>query len=196
MENKIWKMGEYNKDTNLYFWSYQDRFHTKELWVTLEKFKEKKRKSLEYNRSKKYYYKSRYEKNKEVILSNSRKKYFERKDYKPLYYLWKNAVNRHISRKSNSHIKCELTYDDVVQIYDNQNGKCYYTGLEMVLLGAKSPYKISIDRIDSNKNYSVDNCVLCCQCINYAKNMYSVEEFRLFLKNTYNSKDFISFINE
>ena len=130
--------------------------------------------------------------NKERIKEKRKAINKYREEHNPLMLLLATSRNVSIRRKQDFDLDIEYMYN----LWDNQNGKCYYTGLEMVLLGAKSPYKISIDRIDSNKNYSVDNCVLCCQCINYAKNMYSVEEFRLFLKNTYNSKDFISFINE
>lgn len=194
MDNKIWRMGEHNPLTGLYFWAYQDKAHTKEVWLTLEKLKIKRVKSLEYNRNKKFYYKKRYDQNREQVLKNCRASYYTRKDYRPLFYLWKNAVNRHNSKKLGS--KCELTYEDIVYMFDNQQGMCHYTGLLMELTGDKSPYKISIDRIDSSLNYTRDNCVLCCQCINYAKNSYTLREFSSFLHNAYNNPHFINLINE
>src|SRR5271165_1085078 len=43
-----------------------------------------------------------------------------------------------------------------------------------------------VDRIDSSKSHSKDNCVPCCSNCNTAKNDMSVEEFKNWLKKIYN----------
>lgn len=49
-------------------------------------------------------------------------------------------------------------------------GCCEVTGLKFELLfGEKSPYLPSIDRIDSSKGYTQDNCQLVCWIYNRAK---------------------------
>lgn len=42
-----------------------------------------------------------------------------------------------------------------------------------------------IDRIDSSKGYSIDNCVTCCKHCNYAKRSMSVNEFKDWIKRLY-----------
>ena len=43
-----------------------------------------------------------------------------------------------------------------------------------------------IDRIDSSKGYTKDNCVSCCTHCNYAKHEMSVKEFKNFILSVYN----------
>lgn len=44
-----------------------------------------------------------------------------------------------------------------------------------------------IDRIDSNKDYSKNNCVPCCQMCNIMKNKFSKEDFIKKVKLIYNN---------
>ena len=55
------------------------------------------------------------------------------------------------------------------------NGKLKYTN-----------YINGIDRIDSSKGYSVDNCVPCCSKCNKMKLDYSVEDFKNHIDKIYN----------
>jgi len=43
-----------------------------------------------------------------------------------------------------------------------------------------------IDRIDSSKGYTIDNCVSCCTECNYAKHEMSVDEYKSFIQRVYN----------
>lgn len=55
----------------------------------------------------------------------------------------------------------------------------------MILSGHESgcnPRLISIDRIDSNKGYTVDNTVLCCYAVNLMKSDLSVDEMLWWCK--------------
>ena len=69
-----------------------------------------------------------------------------------------------------------LTYDDLLNQYNKQNGKCYYTGRVMDLR-INSINSLSIDRIDSGKNYSKDNIVLCCSIVNFMKKKSNIQDF-------------------
>jgi hypothetical protein len=66
--------------------------------------------------------------------------------------------------------------------FTRQNGRCYYTGIpfeiERVRRGMRRP---SLDRLDSNKGYTPDNCVLCLTAINYMKNDYDLDAFYALL---------------
>lgn len=59
-----------------------------------------------------------------------------------------------------------------------QNYKCYYTDSNLSM-SPKSKKYITIDRVDSSKGYTQDNCVICCNAINSAKNSMSLDKFIL-----------------
>lgn len=42
-----------------------------------------------------------------------------------------------------------------------------------------------VDRVDSSKGYSANNCVPCCKACNYAKNDKSVAEFKAWVQAVY-----------
>lgn len=65
--------------------------------------------------------------------------------------------------------------DFISTIYKN----CYYCGILNRYNG--------IDRIDSNKGYLMDNVVPCCTHCNRAKMDRSVEDFKKWIKLTYNN---------
>ena len=74
-----------------------------------------------------------------------------------------NAIHRNIN--------FDLTQEDLEDIYQQQEGKCYYTGREL------SKETWSPDRIDSSLGYTKDNVVLCLWDVNRMKTNYSIEEF-------------------
>lgn len=71
--------------------------------------------------------------------------------------------------------------------------KCYYCGTAPVyqsrIIGNKTETGDvinGIDRIDSNKGYTIDNCVPCCPHCNIMKMQYSVKDFLNKVKQIYN----------
>jgi 5-methylcytosine-specific restriction endonuclease McrA len=57
---------------------------------------------------------------------------------------------------------------------------CHYCGSEPSLVAKASIHTAKVngvDRVDSNKAYSLDNCVTCCRQCNCAKGAMSLEEF-------------------
>lgn len=66
----------------------------------------------------------------------------------------------------------DLPSDWGITQYNKQLGMCYYSGINMTMSFSghnRSPYVVSIDRIDNKKGYLKDNCVLCCWSINAFK---------------------------
>ena len=61
-----------------------------------------------------------------------------------------------------------LTYEQVIDIYNKQEHKCFYSGLPFVV-EKNHPMSISIDRIDNNKGYVINNIALCLYSINRGK---------------------------
>lgn len=62
-----------------------------------------------------------------------------------------------------------LEPDWAVKQYEKQKGLCFYTGSKMKVGKGSGGDTISIDRVDSTKGYSPENCVLCCWVFNSMK---------------------------
>jgi hypothetical protein len=69
-----------------------------------------------------------------------------------------------------------LSIEEIKVLWEKQNGKCFYTGIEMVTLPNHYNY-FSMDRYDSSKGYTSGNIVLCCHVINIMKKDMSEEDF-------------------
>ena len=70
----------------------------------------------------------------------------------------------------------EVSPNDLMEIWNNQNGKCAYTNIQLILPcssdynESNNNFKASIDRIDSNKPYSINNIQFTSVTVNYLKN--------------------------
>ena len=74
----------------------------------------------------------------------------------------------------------DLTPEYLIEIYNSQNGECYYSGIrmEIALKGyTTNNYVLSIDRKDSSKGYIKENIVLCCDAVNTMKMQMETSEF-------------------
>jgi len=90
-------------------------------------------------------------------------------------------------RNKENGVDCSITIDDIISIYTSQNGKCYWTGLDMTpSIISKFPSKPSLDRLDRFKGYTLDNVVLCCLAINIGRNSSSKDVFEQFILNLKN----------
>lgn len=69
-----------------------------------------------------------------------------------------------------------LTIEDIVFLKDKQNNKCVYSGEELIW-ETNNIYKASIDRIDSEKGYTLDNVQLVCLIVNQMKSNLNEKEF-------------------
>jgi hypothetical protein len=80
-----------------------------------------------------------------------------------------------------------ITPEDIMDIYDTQGGRCYWSGIKMSPnVISKFPSKPSLDRLDRFRGYTKDNVVLCCLAINIGRNSSSksiFEDFMLELKS-------------
>lgn len=84
--------------------------------------------------------------------------------------------------------KIEITLQDLKQLWEKQNGRCPYTGWELENPQntfdkmKRSPRRASVDRIDSNKDYTKDNIEFVSLIAQYAKNTFSKQELIDFCK--------------
>jgi hypothetical protein len=96
--------------------------------------------------------------------------------YSPFRYHLNNA-KRHCKKIDD--INIDLEY--LKTIWDNQNGKCAVTGLDLQVKHIhtktnktlKNPYQASLDRIDNSKGYIKGNVRFVCLMFNYARNNFS-----------------------
>ncbi len=88
-------------------------------------------------------------------------------NYTKFKYHYRNILKR------NQEI--DITIEDLKNQWDNQNGICFFTGVELELSSytkiKKNPiYSASLDRIDSNKGYVKGNIRWVSRAINWMKN--------------------------
>ena len=69
----------------------------------------------------------------------------------------------------------------IQNMYDNQNGCCALTGIKFLTeksdIHSRRPFTPSIDRIDTNKGYTIDNIRLVCSIVNIALSDFGDEAF-------------------
>jgi hypothetical protein len=108
----------------------------------------------------------------ETLIKNEYKYKSINNFLKILYYSSKgNSKTR--SKKTDF----SISFDEWINIYNNQQGKCALTGIEMTISQENNNYNISPDRIDSDKGYTKDNIQFVCVEINIAKQEHTNTEF-------------------
>lgn len=87
-----------------------------------------------------------------------------------------------IKKEERKHLKVE----DILEIYNKQNGLCAISKVPLTCIKIPKTTKVhtnlSIDRIDSNKGYELDNIQLVCAIINTMKLNLSMDEFAWWVK--------------
>lgn len=135
------------------------------------KRKNKCKKCLSENNKSGYHSKSE-EQKKEYI--DKQKKW---RDGNLIRYRVESAKHRAI-RKG---LVFEITDDIIQQKLEEQDGKCYISKQPLVM-GENDWYGISLDRLDSNLGYTVDNTILVTKFVNSSKNSLSLDEYIKLLK--------------
>lgn len=178
---KRFKRGDINPTTGNIFWSYSHSNNGHEGWLTPEAYKRKieKDKIRQKSPESKVYFKNYYQNNKQFYKEKKKGKRQLEAIESPLKLLLSNTRQRAIKRK---HV-FKLTYQNIKDLWKNQNGKCFYTKLPMTCSYAnKNPFQVSIDRRNSNEGYTIENTVLCCLSINYCKNNFNEQQLNEFLE--------------
>ena len=98
------------------------------------------------------------------------------------YYL-----NRIRSGSGKKHGGTDLTLDDLKRLWDDQDGLCALSGVQMDLPRMKTdshgfPTCASLDRIDSDRGYVLDNVQFVCNFVNMGKGPNSDEEAIEFIE--------------
>jgi hypothetical protein len=119
-----------------------------------------------------------------------------------LYYVYKRSA-----KLDDKYFDKSLEFKEYFRKLTKEN--CYYCGAEpkqeVKSNGNKrtqdsieySKYIYNgIDRVDSDKGYTIDNTVTCCKLCNYAKRVLSQEAFIELIKNIYNNLKDKGIIND
>lgn len=105
--------------------------------------------------------------------------------YNIIYGAYKRgAIDRNLS--------WELTHEEFNNLI-NQN--CFYCNSEPKVYESEKRYnktnidfkRNGIDRIDSSKGYTIENCVPCCEMCNRMKLDYTLEEFKNQIERLFNN---------
>lgn len=91
---------------------------------------------------------------------------------------WNNLINKCIIHN----YEITITIEDVWSKYLQQNRKCALTGLDISwgTFRKRTDQTVSVDRIDSNVGYRIDNIQLVHKIVNIMKGFLSNEEFICF----------------
>ena len=93
--------------------------------------------------------------------------------------LWQNTL---INDSRYRGIENNLTVDDINEMFENQNGLCYWFGIPLIPSDkGRHPQQPSLDRLDRDKGYTRDNVVLTCYSANIGRNENDLETWKNFL---------------
>jgi len=95
------------------------------------------------------------------------------KGYKEIPYGWFSKYFERSNKKRTGNI----TIEDIYEIWIKQDKKCALSGVEIDFVKREKGISASIDRIDSKKEYLIDNVQLVHKDINLMKNSFNVEYF-------------------
>ena len=88
--------------------------------------------------------------------------------------------------------ECTITKEHLFELWENQKGRCALTEVPLTTVhgnGWQVPTNVSLDRIDSNKNYVLGNVRLVCWQVNMMKGQLTDEELFIFCKLIFNIKN-------
>lgn len=96
-----------------------------------------------------------------------------------LLYRWRSARNR-AAKKG---LMFSITEQDILALWWQQDGLCYYTRQPMKhkrddSSRGPSTQSVSLDRLDNNMGYVSGNVVLCLASVNTMKNTMTLQEFK------------------
>lgn len=102
------------------------------------------------------------------------------------------VYNQYRTNAKNRGILFKLSIEDAVYLYTQNCSYCDRTPQNKMKSIRANPnddcfYYNGIDRIDSNGDYTLENCVTACEQCNKAKLDYSIEEFKSWIEKAYNN---------
>lgn len=91
---------------------------------------------------------------------------------------FKNKIKKIFTKINSRKYKVEITIDDILNKLQESNMRCNLTNIKLTTFGWNA---LSVDRIDSDKDYTIDNIQIVSWAINCAKWSYDNTEFIQFI---------------
>lgn len=99
-----------------------------------------------------------------------------------------NKYNNLKCGRTKDGIAVTITKEEFIQIYYNQNGKCFYTDVIMTWKagnGKNFKESLSVDKIVPAIGYVLGNVVFCTTRVNAAKSNFTLEEIQKWMPSWY-----------
>jgi hypothetical protein len=118
------------------------------------------------------YNKERYSTYREQYLK--RRKEWSKSEYGRLYDIYRAAKERSSKKK----LPFDITFDDVIKMFNDQQGYCSLSGMKLVTNETREsgsnfyPYAPSIDKLDPSKGYVLGNIRIVAVIVNLALNSF------------------------
>lgn len=138
-----------------------------------EYVKRKNKENYDPNNNKRNYLRNR-------TVAMNRSKEYGRTIRGRMYNLLESARTR--AKKKN--IEIDIDLDFLLEVYENQNGKCKLTGVDFLFENNEDgkriyrPHSPSLDRINFEKGYTKDNIRLVCTNVNLSLNCFGDDIFK------------------
>ena len=105
------------------------------------------------------------------------------------------CIKQLLNSKINGNKYIDLTAEEVLDIYIQQDGKCALTGIDMTLGDKRkgnngNPFSMSIDRIDNEIGYTKSNVWLIIHSLNVFKNQHHLSTIDYIIKEYYKQNCF------
>lgn len=113
----------------------------------------------------------------------------ERHENNTLDFRLKENLGWSKRRANEKGLPYNITLNYLKELYEKQEGKCFYTGLELSL--TNGTHRISIDQVIPSRGYTQDNVVLCAFVVNQMKFDLSLEDFVNTIENLHSNIDSI-----
>lgn len=175
-------------------------YNKKHYEANKEKILERTKKRYEANKEKELELsKKRYETNKTIKNEHEIKRIYERKkkwreDNKEKVIKkrkewqengienWLKVLHSNCKRRIRDGFVCDITLEDMITKYNEQNGLCAITNVKMShKIGSLD--SVSIDRIDNTIGYTKENIHLVTKWINLGKNTASLDAIKTAFQN-------------
>lgn len=131
--------------------------------------------------------------------SNRQREYIETETGYINYILHgcRNSATTRLARGRKDAGMCSLTFEEVKTKLLEQNYKCYYSNLPLVLKPLHD-WQMSVDRVMDNGEYKKDNVVLCCLEFNVASKWTKekINEMLLLREGKIDSHDLLIKVDE
>ncbi len=129
-----------------------------------------------------------YQSTKDDVYKKHSKKLRNKKRYENdiINITLKNSLYSALKRRPTEN---PITPSELIKVFECQNGKCALSGIEMVCGKGKTLWNsMSIDRINSELGYTLENVRLVCFCINAFRGQMTDNEFDEVITKLYNHR--------